>query len=104
MAPTEHTIVNEEGDIEHVKGSYVKAAAKEDKDDILGSIVPGDKKGSLVEKKKEEEATVAPTEVKKEEKKKEEVVEAPKEVAKPKEVQVPEKKMSLKDKLLAKKS
>ena len=63
MAPLEHTIVNEDGDIEHVKGSYVKAA-KEDKDDILGSIVPGDKKASLVEKKKEEEATPAPVEVK----------------------------------------
>ena len=55
--------MNEDGDIEHVKGSYVKAA-KEDKDDILGSIVPGDKKASLVEKKKEEEATPAPVEVK----------------------------------------
>ena len=52
--PSEHVVRNEDGEIEHVGGSYVKAnveKAKEDKDDILSSIVPGNKKASLAEKK-----------------------------------------------------
>ena len=49
--PSDHVVRNDDGEIEHVGGSYVKAQAKEEKDDLLSSIVPASKKASLVEKK-----------------------------------------------------